>query len=260
VIACGGTCGPITIAGDFVGGDVSTAVSIDNAGAIFALRLTSLTVGGSIIAGSESGGGTLTSSGAVRVFQDIGSITVKGSLIGNFNQHVLITAGGQSTPDGTSDVVLKSLTVGGRVEFAEILAGYDDLPTPSGLNADAQIGKVVVGDWIASSLVAGVQDDADPLRDDHFGESRVDSDDIKIAGGSDAIASKIASIVIKNAAFGTLANDIPTSQDHYGFVAQEIGSFKIGSTVFNLAPGAGTDLAGFPVSRSLDLRVREVAL
>ena len=43
-------------------------------------------------------------------------------------------------------------------------------PGRVGVNADAQIGRVVVRDWIASNLVAGVQDDADPARNDSFGE------------------------------------------------------------------------------------------
>ena len=43
----------------------------------------------------------------------------------------------------------------GRLELAQILAGYDTSLTPA--NADAQIGPVTVGgDWIASSITAGV--------------------------------------------------------------------------------------------------------
>ena len=119
------------------------------------------------------------------------------------------------------------------------------------VNADAQIGAVVVGDWIASSIVAGVQDDNDAPRDAFFG----DGDDRAITGGSTAIISKIASITIKGTARGTLGG-----VDHFGFVAQQIGSFRIGAETFPLTLGAANDTAGRLAGITGDLRVREVAL
>ena len=45
--------------------------------------------------------------------------------------------------------------IGGDVENAIILVGYNRDEDP--VNADARIGKVIVkGNWIASSLVAGI--------------------------------------------------------------------------------------------------------
>ena len=243
------------VGGNIQGGSVSTAVSSTLAGSIQAGSLASLTVGGSIIAGTETGGGTLDNSGAVRIAGSIGAIVVKGSLIGNDTQRVLITALGQPTSIATSDLAIKSLTVGGRVESADILAGYNSSGTPSGVNADAQIGAVVVGDWIASNLVAGVQDDANPAFNAFFG----DGNDVKITDPNDAanIVSKIASILIKGTARGTIGGS-----DHFGFVAQQIGSFKIGTAAFPLIPGAAStlDIAGYPVGITGDLRLREVAL
>ena len=217
------------------------------------MRIGSLFIGGSILAGTNSGTGTLIDSGSVRVADDIGSIVVKGSLIGNTTNPVIITARGQAVPTATADVAIKSLTVSGRVEHADILAGYFPGGIPLAGNADAQIGAVVVGDWIASNLVAGVQDDNDAGRDVFFG----DGDDRKITGGTDqpGLISKIAGIVIKGTARGTIGGS-----DHFGFVAQQIGSFKIGATAFPLAPGPATDLAGLLVGITGDLRVREVAL
>ncbi len=247
--------GPVKIGGNIQGGSVSTATASGFAGSIQAGSLTSLTVGGSIIAGTETGGGSLDNSGAVRVSGPIGAIVVKGSLVGNATQRVLITALGQPTSTATSDVAIKSLTVVGRVESADILAGYNNNSTPSGVNADAQIGAVVVGDWIASSLVAGAQDDATVGFDSFFG----DADDVKITDPNDApnVVSKIASIRIKGTARGTIGGS-----DHYGFVAQQIGSFKIGVATFRLVAGAAStlDITGYAIGITGDLRLREVAL
>jgi hypothetical protein len=72
--------------------------------------------------------------------------------------------------------------------------------------------------------------------------------------------SKIASILIKNAAFGTPRVNQGTGIDSFGFLAQQIGSLKIGTTSFALTPGAANDLAGLFVGATSDLRAREVAL
>jgi hypothetical protein len=188
----------------------------------------------------------------VRVLYDIGPIVIKGSLIGNATNPVFITARGRETPTATTDVAIQSLSVAGRVEFANVLAGYSAIVTITGENPDAQIGPVKVGgDWIASSLVAGVQDDATPDHDSFFG----DDDDQKITVGIDqpGVFSKIASILIKGIALGTFSVG-----NHFGFVAEQIGSFKIGTTRFTLIGGARNDIAGLPIGITGDLRVREV--
>jgi hypothetical protein len=251
-----GAMGAVKIRGNIEGGDIGAPGTLSDTGFIEARRIASLVVSGSIISGSESGGGTLINSGAVRVGADLGPITIKGSLIGNATNPVLITARGQDTPGATTDTAIKSLTVGGRVEFADILAGYNTADVPVGVNADARIGRVVIGtDWIASNLLAGVQDDGSPQRDDPVG----DNDDQKITGGTDTAEriSKIASILIKGQALGTVGPG-----DHFGFLAQHIGSFKIGPTVFTLQAGVGNDLPGLPIgvtgAPAGDLRVREV--
>ncbi len=250
-----GALGSVKIGGNIEGGDYDGAGAQRETGHIEAGRIGSLFIGGSILAGANTGTGTLIDSGSVRVADDIGSIVVKGSLIGNSTNPVIITARGQAVPTATADVAIKSLTVSGRVEHADILAGYFPGGAPFAGNADAQIGAVVVGDWIASNLVAGVQDDGDPMRDAFFG----DGNDQKITGGTNnpAIVSKIASITIKGTARGTLGTG-----DHFGFVAQQIGSFEIGATAFPLVPGAAStlDITGYPVGITGDLRIREVPL
>jgi hypothetical protein len=68
-----------------------------------------------------------------------------------------------------------------------------------------------------------------------------DSNDKLITGGTDraGFISKIASIIIKGTVDGTAA-----SGDHFGFAAQQIVAFKVGTTslAFTSAPGQSFDL------------------
>lgn len=183
---------------------------------------------------------------------------VKGSLVGSQTggtHDVLITARGQLTASATSDIAIKSIAVGGRVELARILAGYGQAGTgvdgEGGLNADASIGKVIVGrDWIASSIAAGVDDNGDG-----FGNAN----DAKLAGpgvtDNAAIISRIGSIAINGQALGTVGGT-----DQFGFVGEQIVSLKIGAVSLPLTPGPANDLAGIPLGTTGDLTVREVAL
>src|SRR4029450_6295949 len=122
------------------------------------------------------------------------------------------------------------LRVGGQVEFADIRAGWDTGNNP--VNADAQIGSVVVGgDWIASSLSAGIE----PGGDGEFGTG----DDGKITGGTNVtgVVSKIGSIGIGGQGLGT-----PGGADGFCFVAQQIGSIVVGGTAIPLTPGLNNDV------------------
>jgi hypothetical protein len=149
----------------------------------------------------------------------------------------------------TTDVAIKSVTVNGRVEFARILAGYTFDLSP--VNADAQIGSVTVGgDWIASSIAAGVVDGGNG-----FGNSL----DAKISDANDApnVVSKISSIVIKGQALGTSGGT-----DSFGFVAEQLGKFSVGGTLVVLTPGAHNDTSLtdplLAVGTTGDLRLLEV--
>ena len=89
-------------------------------------------------------------------------------------------------------------------------------------DGNAQIGAVTVGgDWIASSLVAGVQNSGFGLN--HFG----DSNDTIIGALANSIA-KISSITIGGVVTGTAS-----LIDHFGFLSHTIGSFKAGGITFN---------------------------
>ena len=120
--------GPVKIGGDIVGG-LAGAATPGGSGYIEGKRIASLFVGGSIRAGDNYifGGDR---SGSVRAADDIGAITIKGSLLGFPDDdndpsnggltRVIIAARGQAdlAADAKSDVVIKSISIGGRVEFA----------------------------------------------------------------------------------------------------------------------------------------------
>jgi hypothetical protein len=245
-----GNLGRLIIRGNLIGGSVVGSALPHHSGYIQGQRIASVFVGGSIIAGASSG--TLFENASIRAVDDLGPITVKGSLIGNSINRVILSARRSSVPTATSDLAIKSLTVGGRVEFTRILAGYGVDLNP--LNGDAQIGTVTVGtDWIASDLAASVVAGADGL----FGTG--DDALIAEAGGNDPnITAKINSIWIKGQALGTSGG-----VDHFGFVAQQVGSFKVGNTSFGLTPGKSNDTSVIDpllaVGATGDLRIHEVA-
>lgn len=215
-------------------------------------RISSVTIGGSIISGIDASGGALTKNATIRAGNDIGSLAVKGSLIGHGNtgtgaSPVVISARGQAVPGVTTDLAIGKIRIGGRVEFANILAGYGT--GLSALNGDAQIGAVKVGgDWAASNLVAGAQNVASG--NTNFG----DVNDASIGAGSAGIIAKIARITIAGQVFGTPASVSAT--DHFGFVAEQIGALKIGGSAIALAAGLHND--NHNVGETSDMTVHEV--
>jgi len=219
------TFGSVSIGDSIVGGDGNFSGRLVSDG-----NLGSLTVGHDI----RSGSGVL--SGSVASNKAIGTMTIKGSLIGTATSKVRILG---------RDAMGK-LTVNGRVEFAQILAGYDSIGTP--VNGDAQISKVTIGrDWIASDLVAGVAEGGNGK----FG----DAGDVSIPGGDANIQSKISSITIKGQALGTVGGT-----DQFGFVSQQIGSLKVGGTTVAMTAGTGNDLTELFVGVTGDFGVLEVAI
>jgi hypothetical protein len=129
------------------------------------------------------------------------------------------------------------------VRFATILAGYDFEGAPA--NADASIGTVTVGKgWMASSIVAGAVD---------MGEPGFGIGDNLQTGGDNALIARIASITIKGNVTGSL-----TSEDHFGFVAQQIDKLQVAGTHVVLRPGPSNDNLPFP--SVVDVRLLEVLL
>jgi hypothetical protein len=257
-ISIGGKVKTIKIAGDMHGVDISgtqslsysAAITVGGVGGTTNGSLGKLQIGGSILAGLNSGTGTVLGSNMVRVAGQIGSLDVKGSIQGTRYvgaMDVNIFAVGQNVGSGSSDVAIKSIHVGGVVNHTNILAGLVEPATAGGafhaLNADAQIGKVTVeGDWITSTIVAGAMDG---------GDGYGNANDTKNAGAGvqdDAkIISKIASVVVKGAIRG--------ESQRFGFVAEEVGSVKIAGNTIELQKGPHNDNAtlGLPAANIFEV-------
>jgi hypothetical protein len=198
--------------------------------------------------------------GTIEVHGRLASLAVKGAVrsatihvgedLGAFSAGTLsdtiITAGGQAEQGRTADVAIGKITISGNVENSQILAGFSI--AGNAVNADAQIGAVKVGgSWSASDLVAGAVD----FDDDGFGNA----DDRKAPGADNAaIVSRIASITIAGVVSGT--PDTVSADDHFGFVAQEIGSFKAAGTARSLTK----NFTDQPVQLATDVALREIPL
>jgi hypothetical protein len=245
--------GSVRVGGDVIGGSIGgTTGDLSGSGFIesAAGRIASVSVGGSIVSGIDaSTGGGLIANASIRAHNDIGTVTVGGSLVGNLSADgdspVVISARGQAVPGVTTDVAIGTLHVGGRVEAAQILAGYDIDLSPR--NADAQIGSLTVGgDWIASSAAAG----ANP-GPDGFG-----SGDAKISGpgvtDSPGIISRIGSVSIAGEVLGGAAGA------EFGFVAEQVGAFSLGGLAIPLSPGPHNDLRPLSIGTTGDVTIHEI--
>jgi hypothetical protein len=241
-----GDMGPVKIGRDLVGGSESgSGPSLDRSGFIEtrAGRIASVTIGGSVRAGTAADVFPLlrnASIGAGDDFtgNDIGSIVIGGSVAGSVSEsgtitRVTFTARGQATPTATKDVAIGKLTIGGRAEWMNVLAGYASNTNP--INGNAQIGPISIGgDLVACNLIAGVRD----VNHDGFGNA----DDVIIGNLSNSIA-RIASVVIGGVVIGTSAGG-----DHFGIESHTIGSLKIDGFVvpivspLSLSPLTGDDV------------------
>jgi hypothetical protein len=242
-ISAGGTLGPVTIGHDVTGGSI-TAGSLEGSGSIVAGRITSVSVGGSVISGFDnSAGGSLTNNASIRAVNDIGSIVVKGGVYGSVGSggdvtKVVFSARGETAPTPGKDLAIGSIAIGGCAERLQILAGYGTNSTPNALNGNAQINSVSVGgDWFASDIVAGVQDGGAA----GFG----DAGDTIIGGGT---ISKIASILIGGVAQGTAA-----AGDRFGIESHSIGSLSVNGAAVAV-PAAPGSVALSPITADVTAR------
>jgi hypothetical protein len=243
-ITVNGPAGAISIGGNLVGGSAGGTANLDDSGFIKTGAMKSLTIGGSVIAGTDFTSGTFRDNGAIRADGPIGTVLIKGGIVGNPSNSAVLSAVGDVRPTATTNVAIGRLTVLWGVEFAQILAGVDS----NGLsrNADAQVGPVVVvGDWIASNLVAGAVAGPDGV----FG----DGDDAKPSGGlvqdDPLVPSKIASLTIGGQVLGTFGGT-----DRFAIVAEAIGRVTIGGTALPLTGGKDEKLLGI----TGDFVVREI--
>jgi hypothetical protein len=140
-------------------------------------------------------------------------------------------------------VAISSVRVRGDVVHAEILAGFG-FNLASG-NADASIGGVSIGgDWIASSLVAGAEDQGAV----GFGLG----DTLQLVNDDPLRTARIAAISIAGAVRGTAG----ATGDHFGIVAQQVSSLRVGGVAVALTAGASND--NRLIAGTDDVRVLEV--
>ncbi len=190
---------------------------VGSASIVIGNNLTSLAINGAV-------------SGAnVQVGAAFGSLSFGGDA-----EDVTVTARGQAVQGRSVDLAIGRIDVQGSVTGSDFLAGYD--VNGNAVNPDAQIGAVkVLANWTASNLVAGVIAGADA----GFGNPL----DAKAPGADSAtILSKIASVQIGGTVTGTAL-----AGDHFGFVAQDVGSFKVAGVLKTARPEA-LDLVNNDVS------------
>ncbi len=205
----------------------------------------------SILGSMLSGSGPV--SGSVLVAGTLGSLSIGGSVEGTAARPVFITASGVGDPKAPP--AIGKLAIKGSATFLNVLAGYSD-PAGAALNGDSGIGSVSIGgDLIASNIVAG---GATAGVDGKFGT--LDDQRGPNAAATERVAA-IASITVKGQLRGTVGGT-----DHFGFVAEFIGSVKIGAVKIPLLAGAGNDNVNSPSTALLqlgstgDFRVHELQL
>lgn len=256
-IYAGDDMGPVKILGDFIGGDLyeKGGEGVDpgllDSGQIYSAgRIARVVIGGSILGGADrSNSGDIKLSASIIALHDIGSIEVGGDILGTPEAYVSITARGQEVPGAKQDLAIGKILVRGDVAYMQFLAGftYDQDGFQSVVNGDASVGPVKIGgSWIASYLSAGIDS-----VDGRLG----DSNDMVIPGSNPNLISRIASITLGGIVLGT--DNAVTPFDHFGLVAQQIGSFKAGGLVAKF-----TDAVDVPIYLSAitgDVVVREVA-
>jgi len=257
-----GKLGKVKVGGDLVGdkgtGAVVLAALLEEGGIVAAAGTGGIPVGaftagsvGSFNVKGNMNGGSLSSGGnigGVNVGNDfdgaalaaagqVASVKVFGKLKSDDpNAPAIVAALAQlGSTKAAGSVAIDKLEVRGNVENAQILLGYKKEEVNGATeyqprNPDASSGKVVIGgDWIATSLVAGVSDDAN----DGFGRN----DEVIEGDVTEGIMSKIASIVIKGTAVGSA-----TAGDHFGIVAQEVGKLSIAGEKIALSKDAKDDV------------------
>ncbi len=240
----GGDITTLKIGGALRGADVPAGgYDIAGSGYVEAGHIGAITVG-SIQAGTVGAATTVKGDGAILAANDIASLTVTGSITGNYVNPVVISAVGQVNP-GKTDLALGRISVDGAVTFANFLAGYDQTGAP--VNGAAGIGAVTVGgNWSGSNLVAGVIAGTDG----HFGALNA-----TLITSSASVIPTIASIIIKGQVVSaTLPLGDTDVKDTYGFVAKEIDALSVHGVAQSLKNGVID-----PVGDSIDTVLRDVS-
>jgi hypothetical protein len=257
-IIVGSDAGTLSIGGSVQGGDLSDEAADDLIGSalIQVKSAKAIKIGGSIVSGSDySGANEIVNSATIRIAQNVGSLAIKGSILGNSETPVFITASGQEVVKANTDkdFAFGTIKVGGSVRHASILSGYgtDDVATEAEENPNAQISTVFVGgDWVASNLLSGAR------WSDSFG----DGFDSKADGvDTPAITARISSITVVGQIIGTA----DSKTDQFRFMAQAIDKMTVGGSAVSLDIRKGNDndllASRYNLANTLDVRVFEFA-
>lgn len=249
-VTSSGPVGSIAVGGSIAGGDGGAS------GVVYApAGLGTIEIGAKLLGGLGSSSGQVVStriggfragqilagdgpdSGGLRA-SSLGTVVVRGDIVGSALQPVIISANGAATPAGPR--AIGSLTVGGSMIKAVVLGGYG----PFGLtpvNSAARIGAVVVrGNMTGSSIVAGVENTGGPHPSGmpQFGDGL----DVPIAGPR---GSRIDSLVVNGLASGS-ADVLSCS----GVLANSIGTVRLGGRPYTVTRAGIT-----PTSHNLQFRL-----
>jgi hypothetical protein len=186
-----------------------------------------ITLGGSLI-GADANGFDVTSTrsaAAIDANGQLGAVRIGGDILGRTGRP-RNSAGGLNAAGANTGFAIRSLNVEGRVERADIPAGYQQvdgtLPGINPVNPYGRIGTIRVGgDLVASNLTAGVN---------------VATGD-RIAGGARTPVSRIDSLSIGGVVTGTAA-----AGDQFLISARLIGQVSVGgAAVGPRSGGPGND-------------------
>ena len=203
-----------------IGGDLRGG-SVRRAGSFSANTIGSLSIGGSVIAG------TAPLTGQV-IFGEIrDSLSIGGDLAGQADHRAAVM--GLSEFGSTTNRIF----IGGSVLHADLLFG-----------SFMRRGEVTVhGNWMAGNLAIGIGADLDAL----FGTA----DDAYLQPDPTTILPSLGCLEIGGRILGT-----SDSADSFGIVAGRIGQLIIAGKNRPLTPGAGND--DFTLGSPGDLRFREI--
>lgn len=192
-----------------------------------------ITIGGNIEAGTPFNA-TNYNMGAIAA-QSIGTMVVKGSLIGRSDMPVFIGGTGNPALTKGSNLAIKSLTVEGSVSYTDILDGYTR-SSNSGAVTDggsAQLGTItILGDFLNSSIATGVSRGMGTFGDGN--NTLLDK-----PTGSTIVAS-IAKIVINGKLSATTGN---------GIAAEKIGTFSLAGFNIPIVDGQVGPSANFKIQQ-----------
>lgn len=221
-----GSVDSLTINGDIRGGNAFGTASLSNSGYLSVVAAQSITVGGNLIAGIDGTSGTYEYNGAIVATHDIRNLTIRGNIVGNSSNPFLISAFGQESPRGRTDLAFGTISITGNVTRAKILAGVN--PRGTRFNADAQVRELTVGgSWTASDFLVGVYHAGSGIYRKYAGSGVKDSSTVTSSVGRISITGSI--------------NGTSSAGDHYGLVSEHILSFTRGTTPFPMTTGQSND-------------------